>query len=93
MKEYRLIGPATNLSAGDAKCFACPGDGKRVQPGSMPEECSVCKGTGKIPGLLKQINDAAAEGWVYAGSHETGTPGNPAHLVFMEREKSEQKQP
>ena len=86
MKEYKLIGPASNLSHGDAKCSACPGDGKRMQPGSSPEPCSVCAGTGKISGLAKQVNDAAAEGWVVSAAYSVGTHGH-AHAVWMEREK------
>jgi hypothetical protein len=86
MKEYKKIGPVQNISESDAKCPACPGDGKRVQPGSSPDTCSVCSGTGKIPGLLKQINDAAAEGWVFASHVMVGHPADN-HLVIMERDK------
>jgi RecJ-like exonuclease len=86
VKEYKLVGPAENVSNADAKCPACPGDGKRVQPGSIPETCSVCGGTGKIPGLAKQVNDAAAEGWVVSAAYAVGTQAH-AHAVWMERDK------
>jgi hypothetical protein len=86
VKEYRLVGPAENLSNQDAKCPICSGSGKRVQPGSTPDTCSTCAGTGKTSGLVKQVNDAAADGWVVSGGYAVGTQAH-AHVVWMERDK------
>ena len=87
MKEYKLIGPVENVSDADVKCPACPGSGTRTQPGSTPDKCSVCSGTGKIPGLMKQVNDAAAEGWVVVAHNTDGGSFGRKHFVTMERDK------
>jgi len=86
-KEYKMIGPVQNVADSDVKCSACPGDGKRVQPGSVPETCSVCGGKGKIPGLIKQLNDAATEGWSVVTHTADGGSSGRQHIVIMEREK------
>jgi DnaJ-class molecular chaperone len=86
VKEYKTVGPTANISETDSKCPACPGDGKRMQPGSSPETCSVCSGTGKVAGLVKQLNDAAAEGWTVSTHTMVGHPAIN-HLVIMERDK------
>jgi hypothetical protein len=88
VKEYKLIGPVQNVSADLVKCPACPGDGTRTQPGSIPDKCSVCAGIGKIAGLMKLLNDAAAEGWVVVTHTTDGGSSARQHFVTMERDKA-----
>ena len=85
-KEYKIFGPSENLSAGPVKCNVCGGGGQRIaSQGSTPEKCGRCDGTGSFLGLMGQVNEAAADGWVYAGSHAVGFPAIN-HVFIMERD-------
>jgi hypothetical protein len=86
MKEYKYVGPTENISTGDGKCPGCNGSGMRQQLGQVPDKCTVCSGTGKIPGLMKQINEAAADGWEVVTHTLVGHPPTK-HMVMMGREK------
>jgi hypothetical protein len=87
--EYKIVGPSENLSAGPVKCHVCQGNGKRIaSPGSIPEVCAKCEGTGSYHGLLAQVNEAAAEGWRVVASHGVGQPATN-HVFVMEREVAE----
>ena len=83
--EYKTIGPHQNIGGAQIPCTGgCGGKGSIAMPnGNLP--CVLCGGTGKIDGLLKQLNDAGAEGW-HVVSHQL--VGNPAihHVFVVERE-------
>jgi len=85
-QEYKYVGPTENISSGDGRCPGCGGSGIRQQTGQVPAKCSVCGGSGTIPGLMKQINDAAAEGWELVTHTLVGHPPTK-HMVIMTREK------
>jgi hypothetical protein len=86
-KEYKYVGPTENISTSDARCPGCGGSGMRQQLGSVPDRCSVCGGSGTIPGLLKQINDAAEDGWEVVTHTLVGHPPTK-HMVILGREKA-----
>ena len=86
MKEYKYVGPTENIGSGDAKCPGCNGSGQRQQTGHVPSTCTVCGGDGKVPGLFKSINQAAAEGWEIVTHTLVGHPPTK-HMVIMGREK------
>ncbi len=82
--EYKTIGPHQNMGGAQITCTGCSGKGSSpVANGNLT--CALCGGTGKIDGLLKQLNDAGAEGWHVVSHALVGHP--PIHHLFVvERE-------
>ena len=84
--EYKTIGPHQNIGGAQIQCTGgCQGKGSiPLSTGSI--KCELCGGTGKIDGLLKQLNDAGAEGW-HVVSHQFGLGhGGQNHIFVVERE-------